>query len=39
MGIFVSVGKTGECVLIALGFSAFLTMSSGKLLGALPGCN
>lgn len=39
MGIFVSVGKTVECVLIALCFGAFLTMSSAKLLGALQGCN
>ena len=39
MGIFISVGKTVECVLIALCFGALLTMSSVKLLGALQGCN
>ena len=39
MGIFISVEKTVECVLIALCFGALLTMSSVKLLGALQGCN
>lgn len=39
MGIFISLGKTIECVIIALCFAALLTMSSYKLLGALQGCN
>ena len=39
MGIFISVEKTVECILIALCFGALLTMSSVKLLGALQGCN
>ncbi len=39
MGIFISVGKTVECVIIALCFGVLLTMASAKLLGALQGCN
>ena len=39
MGIFISVGRTIECVLIALCFGALLTMSSTKLLGALQSYN
>ncbi len=39
MGIFISLGTTIECVIIALCFAAFLTMSSYKLLGALQSCN
>ena len=39
MGIFISVGKTVECVIIALFLGVLLTMSSKKLLGALQGCN
>lgn len=39
MGIFISVGKTIECILIALWFGALLTLSSNKLLGALQGFN
>lgn len=39
MGIFISVEKTVECIIIALCFGALLTLSSTKLLGALQGCN
>lgn len=39
MGIFISVGKITECVIIALAFGVLLTLSSKKLLGALQGCN
>ena len=39
MGIFISVGRTVECIVMALCFGALLTMSSTKLLGALQGCN
>ncbi len=39
MGIFVSVEKTVECIIVALCFAALLTMSSVKLLGALQACN
>lgn len=38
MGIFISVGKTAECVVIALAFAAFLTAISLKPVGMLQAC-
>lgn len=39
MGIFISVPKTVECVLIALAFASFLTVISLKPIGLLQACN
>ena len=38
MGIFISVGKTVECVLIALAFASFLTLISFKPIGMMQAC-
>ncbi len=38
MGIFISVNKTIECVVIALFFSLAMLLSSAKLLGILQSC-
>lgn len=38
MGIFISAGKTAECVVIALAFAAFLTAISLKPAGMLQAC-
>ena len=38
MGIFISVGKTVECVLIALVFASFLTVISLKPIGMMQAC-
>lgn len=38
MGIFISAGKTVECVLIAVFFACFLTLISVKSLGILQSC-
>lgn len=38
MGIFISAGKTVECVLIALAFSSFLTLISFKPVGMMQAC-
>lgn len=38
MGIFISAGKTVECVLIALAFASFLTLISFKPIGIMQAC-
>lgn len=38
MGIFISAGKTVECVLIALAFASFLTIISFKPIGMMQAC-
>lgn len=38
MGIFISAGKTAECVVIAFVFACFLTLISYKTMGVLQAC-